>query len=57
MGAELTKFYQQAKAKGGVPAMIKLATRTRVPSILAETHPDTPEIIKLFKQAMKDLGL
>ena len=57
MGAELTKFYQQAKAKGGVSAMIKLATRTGVPSILAETHPDTPEIIKLFKQAMKDLGL
>ena len=57
MGARLVKFYEQAKAKGGVPAMVKLAIKTRLPSVLAESTPDTPEIIRVFEQALKDLSL
>jgi hypothetical protein len=57
VGARLVKFYEQAKAKGGVPAMVKLAIRTRIPSVLAESTPDTPETIRTFEQALKDLGL
>jgi hypothetical protein len=57
VGARLVKFYEQAKAKGGVPAMVKLAIKTRVPSILAESTAETPETIRTFEQALKDLGL
>ena len=57
MGARLVKFYEQAKAKGGIPGMVKLAAKTRRPSVLLESTPDTPENIRLFEQTMKDLGL
>jgi hypothetical protein len=57
MGLQLKLFYEQAKAKGGPAAMVKLAAKTKIPSLIAESQPDTPENISKFRAAMVELGL
>jgi len=57
MGVKLAKLYEDVKARGGVPAMVKLASKTRVPSSMAATTPDSPELIAKFLAVIKEQGL
>jgi hypothetical protein len=55
MGAQLLAFYEKAKAKGGLSAMVKLALITQMASSQASSAPDSPENIKLFSQAFAQI--
>jgi hypothetical protein len=53
MAEKLVKYYAYIAEKKGVMAKVELAKRTVVPSILAATIPDSPENIKIFKDAIQ----
>jgi hypothetical protein len=55
MGAKLSAIFDEAKALGGVQAVVKLAMLTKVSSPAAATLPDTPENTKLFADALAKL--
>jgi len=55
MAAKLNDFYKQAAQEFGLPGRIKLAMLTKISSEKAEAAPDSPENIRIFEQAMKQL--
>jgi len=55
MAATLNDFYKQAAQEFGLPGRIKLAMLTKISSEKAEAAPDSPENIRIFEQAMKQL--
>ena len=55
MGEKLLAFYEKAKEKGGLGAQIKLATITKMSSKTAAKVEDSPENIKIFEDAMKQI--
>ncbi len=55
MGVLLARYFAVAKQKGGLPLQLKLAMRTCIPERRALEIPDSPENIKLFEDAMKEL--
>ena len=55
MGEKLLVFYARAKEKGGLTAQVKLATITRMSSQAAAKAEDSPENIKIFQDAMKQI--
>ena len=57
MGAALVDYYTRAKAAGGLQAQIKLAIITKLPSSKAAAAEDSPENLRLFRQAMTEIGL
>lgn len=57
MAAKLVKLYEEVKARGGIAATVKLAAKTRVPSMAAASVPDSPELIAKFLAVIKEHGL
>ncbi len=55
MGAELTKLFEEAKAKGGVKAQMRLAMKVGMSSDKAKDAPDSDENIKKAKDALADI--
>ena len=55
MAAKLTEFYAQASKEFGISGRMKLAMLTKISSEKAGTEADSPENIKLFEQAMRQL--
>jgi hypothetical protein len=55
MAAKLTEFYAQASKEFGLSGRMKLAMLTKISSEKAGTEADSPENIKLFEQAMRQL--
>ena len=55
MGDKLSSYYDVAKAKGGLSAQVKLAMLTKMSSTTAKSADDSPENVKLFEDAMKQL--
>lgn len=55
MAAKLVEFYAQATKDFGVMGRMKLAMLTKISSEKAGTEADTPENIKLFEQALRQL--
>lgn len=55
MATKLVSFYQKAKELGGLKAEMRLAVLTKVPSSKALELPDSPENIKLFESAIKEI--
>lgn len=55
MGQKLAKFYELAMADSGLPARMRLAVMTNIPSPKAMTEPDSPENIMKFKAAFKQI--
>ena len=55
MAAKLNDFYKQAAQEFGLAGRIKLAMLTKISSEKAEASPDSPENIRIFEQAMKQL--
>jgi hypothetical protein len=57
MGTQLLSLYDHAKSVGGLDARIKLAMVTKMSSTQANDAPDSPENIRLFESALRQLGL
>jgi hypothetical protein len=55
MAAKLNEFYKQAAQEFGLAGRIKLAMLTKVSSEKAEAAEDSPENIRIFEQAMRQL--
>lgn len=55
MGNVLTTFYNKANEKGGLGAQVKLAMITKIASSKAAELPDSPENIKIFEDALKQI--
>jgi len=55
MGVKILEFYRQAQELGGMKGKMRLAVLTALPSILAKDRPDSPEIVKKFEEAIKEL--
>lgn len=55
MAAKLNEFYKQAAQEFGLAGRIKLAMLTKISSEKAETAEDSPENIRVFEQALKQL--
>lgn len=55
MGNILMSYYDKANAKGGLGAQVKLAMITKIASSKAMELPDSPENIKIFEDAMKQI--
>lgn len=55
MAARLSEFYQQAAQEFGLAGRIKLAMLTKISSEKAASADDSPENIRIFEQALKQL--
>lgn len=55
MAEKLIKYYAYVGKEHGMGAKIKLATATKVPSTTAATAPDSPENLKLFRDAVEKI--
>jgi hypothetical protein len=55
MGQKLTKFYELAKADGGVTMQMRLAMKTGLASPKAAEASDSPENIQKFRAAYKEI--
>lgn len=55
MGQKIVDYYKKVEKAGGLPAVIKLATKTCVASSLAPAVPDSPELIQKFQKAIKEI--
>ncbi len=55
MGAELTKLFEEAKAKGGVKAQMRLAMKVGMSSDKAKDAPDSDENLKKAKDALAEI--
>ncbi len=55
MGDKLTKYYEHIQKEAGIAAKMRLAMITSVPSTLAATQPDSPDLIAKFKAAIKEI--
>jgi len=55
MGSKLISYYEEAIKAGGIKAQMRLAVLTRLPSSRAKLAPDSPDNIKLFEDAFKEL--
>lgn len=55
MGAILASYFEKAKAAGGIAAQVKLAMLTKMALAAATKAPDSPENIKTFDEALKQI--
>lgn len=55
MGNILLSYYDKASEIGGINAQVKLAMITKISSRRATELPDSPENIKVFEEAIKQL--
>ncbi len=55
MAQKLIQYYEEAKKLGGTKARMRLALLTCMPTNVAMAEPDSPENIKKFEEAMKEL--
>lgn len=55
MGAKLEQMYEFVKKEGGVKAAMRLAMKTTVTSRNAASIPDSPDVIKKFREAIKEI--
>ena len=55
MGMKLAKYYQYIIREKGVEGRTQLGVITKISSIVAPLQPDSPENIKLFKDAIKKI--
>lgn len=56
MAEELLKYYKFMKDNGGFEAQIKLAVETKIPSTKAALAPDSPENIRVFRDAIQKIS-
>ena len=57
MGNILASYFDKAKTAGGIAAQVKLAMLTKMARATALQAPDSPENIKVFDEAIKQIYL
>ncbi len=55
MGQKLIQPYDFVSKNGGLPAQMRVAMKTLIPSARAASIPDTPEAIARFRAAIKEV--
>jgi len=55
MAEKLMQYYAYVGQEKGLGAKIELATTTKIPSTTAATAPDSPENLKLFRNAVEKI--
>ncbi|MGQ9608467.1 MAG: hypothetical protein ACUVWN_04140 [bacterium] len=55
MAERLLKYYDYIKQNGGLPAQMRLAMITCIPSTKAVIEPDSPANIEKFRKAVKEI--
>ncbi len=55
MGKKLMEFYEKAQKLGSSKAKMRLAMITCISSVKAGDAPDSPENLKKFEDAMKEI--
>ena len=55
MGQKLMKYYEDAAKIGSLQAKMRLAVLTNTPSSKAAAEEDSPENLRKFEEAMKEL--
>ena len=55
MGQKLVQIYSFLDQNGGLPAKMRLAMMTGIPSDKAESEADSPENLSKFKSAVKEI--
>lgn len=55
MGQKLLQLYDFVSKNGGLPAQMRVAMKTLVPSSKAGGVPDSPENIARFRSAIKEV--
>lgn len=55
MGKKLEDIYEVIKNEGSLTAQMRLAMLTGMPSAQAKTAPDTPDMVKKFADAYKEI--
>jgi hypothetical protein len=53
MAERLLRYFKFVRELKGLDGQVKLAQETRMPSVRAETEPDSPENLQRFRQAVK----
>lgn len=53
MAEKLLRYYKFITEKKGISGKVKLAQLTTVPSVVAALKPDSPELIKVFSEAVE----
>jgi len=55
MGERLMRYYQYVAEEAGMKGKFKLAQLTKIPAIHAATMNDTPEVLRRFANAVKEV--
>ena len=55
MGQKMLEIFELVSKEGGFTAQMRLAMLTGIPSTKAKTEPDTPENLKKFAAAYKEI--
>jgi hypothetical protein len=55
MGEKLLKYYELVLARGGLQGKMRLAIKTAIPSARAGEQPDSPENLRKFYEAAKEI--
>lgn len=55
MAERMMQYYAYVGKEKGLGAKIELATATKIPSTTAATSPDSPENLKLFREAVEKI--
>lgn len=55
MGQKLSKLYEYVDELQGLRGKMELAKRTKIPSTLAASVPDSPETVLLFERAIAEI--
>ncbi len=55
MGEILTKYYAFAKENAGIEGAMRLAMKTKISGAKAAGEPDSPENLKVFRDAVKEI--
>ncbi len=57
MGQALTRYHSVAHSRLGPAGPVKLAMKTRLSAEMAARELDTPDRIRSFREALRDLGM
>lgn len=55
MGDKLLKYYEFVKEKARLEGAMRLAMKTKIPSTRAQSEPDSPENLRQFREAVKEI--
>lgn len=55
MAEKLIRYYQYVNQEKGLEGKMQLAMETKIPSVRAAMEPDSPENLRVFKEAIRKI--